>query len=849
MATKKISELSTTTTPSSSALFPIVQSSDNFAVTLANIAANLPDVTATTLTSSGTTTATGGFVGNLTGNVTGNLTGTASAATLAASATALATGRTIALTGDVTYTSGSFDGTGNVTGTASIGSGVIVNDDVNSSAALAFSKMENLTASRALVSDGSGDVSVSAVTSTEIGYLDGVTSGIQTQLDGKASSTYVPTTITIADESTDTTCFPLFVTAATGDLGPKTASGLTFNSNTDVLSGTFSGNITGNVTGNTSGSSGSCTGNAATATALETARNIGGVSFDGTGNINLPGVNTSGNQDTSGTAAIATTVTVADESSDTSCNVLFTTAATGNLAPKSGTNLTFNSDTGALTATSFSGNLTGNVTGNTSGSSGSTTGNAATATALETARNIGGVSFDGTGNIDLPGVNSAGNQNTSGTAAGLSATLAVGSGGTGATSLTANGALIGNGTSAVTSVDMSTKGHLLVGDGSGNPSALSVGTNTHVLTADSSEATGLKWAAASGQTRINSQPLLINGAMQINQRGSKTGVTTDQYYAADRWRTNINSYGAYTISESTDVPTGYGFAKSFKIDCTTADASPASGDLFTFEQRMEGNNLQLIKKGTSNAETLTLAFWIKSNLTGNFTVNLVDQDNSRRVGALVTISSANTWEKKVLSFAADTTGALGNDNGDSFRVQFFLGVGSSFTSGTLPSSWESATTANFAAGQTAFIGSSTSNEVFLTGLQLEIGTYTSATIPEFLFENEETLTKTCQRYYYKQGDDGSYAPLGSGVCENTSSAYIIVDLPTQMRTTPSVSFTGNITLFDGDTFNTSSSLASKSNGTEKVRLSVTANSSVANGNGATLHVENSSSYVEFDSEI
>ena len=483
MATKKISELSTTTTPSSSALFPIVQSSDNFAVTLANIAANMPDLTATKLTSSSTITASSGFVGNLTGNVTGDLTGTASAATLAASATALATGRTIALTGDVTYTSGSFDGTGNVTGTASIGSGVIVNDDVNASAAIAFSKMENLTASRALVSDGSGDVSVSAVTSTEIGYLDGVTSGIQTQLDGKASTSFVPTTITVADESTDTTCFPLFVTAATGDLGPKTASGLTFNSSTDVLSGTFAGALTGNVTGNASGSSGSCTGNAATATALETARNIGGVSFDGTGNINLPGVNTSGNQDTSGTAAIATTVTVADESSDTACNVLFTTAATGNLGPKSGTNLTFNSSSGLLTATGFAGALTGN---------------ASTATALETARNIGGVSFDGTGNIDLPGVNSAGNQNTSGTAAGLSATLAVGSGGTGATSLTANGVLIGNGTSAVTAVDMSTKGSLLAGDGSGNPSTLGVGTNTFVLTADSSEATGLKWAAAGG---------------------------------------------------------------------------------------------------------------------------------------------------------------------------------------------------------------------------------------------------------------------------------------------------------------------------------------------------------------
>ena len=142
--------------------------------------------------------------------------------------------------------------------------------------------------------------------------MNNVSGNIQTQLDAKASSTYVPTTITVADESSDTTCFPLFATAATGDLGPKTASGLTFNSSTDVLSGTFSGNLTGNVTGNTSGTSGSTTGNAATATALATARNIGGVSFDGTGNIDLPGVNTAGNQNTSGSAAsLSATLAVA----------------------------------------------------------------------------------------------------------------------------------------------------------------------------------------------------------------------------------------------------------------------------------------------------------------------------------------------------------------------------------------------------------------------------------------------------------------------------------------------------------------------------------------------------------
>ena len=183
----------------------------------------------------------------------------------------------------------------------------------------------------------------------------------------------IATTVTVADESSDTSCNVLFATAATGNLGPKSGTNLTFNSSSGVLTATgFAGALTGNVTGNASGSSGSCTGNAATATALETARTIGGVSFDGTSNINLAGVNTAGNQDTSGTAAIATTVTVADESSDTSCFPLFATAATGNLAPKSGSNLSFNSSNGTLTATAFSGDgsaLTGISAGATGGGS------------------------------------------------------------------------------------------------------------------------------------------------------------------------------------------------------------------------------------------------------------------------------------------------------------------------------------------------------------------------------------------------------------------------------------------------------------------------------------------------
>ena len=101
------------------------------------------------------------------------------------------TNRKAALSRVATYIEGGISGDITISsGTAAIGSGVIVNADVNASAALEFSKMENLTASRALVSDGNGDVSVSAVTSTEIGYLDGVSSAIQTQLDTKATNAF-----------------------------------------------------------------------------------------------------------------------------------------------------------------------------------------------------------------------------------------------------------------------------------------------------------------------------------------------------------------------------------------------------------------------------------------------------------------------------------------------------------------------------------------------------------------------------------------------------------------------------------------------------------------------------------
>ena len=166
------------------------------------------------------------------------------------------------------------------------------------------------------------------------------------------------TNVTVsANNSTDETVYPVFVDGATGTQGAETDTGLTYNPSSGLLTSTsFAGALTGNVTGNASGSSGSCTGNAATATALATARNIGGVSFDGTANITLPGVDAAGTQDTSGTAALATSFTVtANNSTDETVYPLFADGATGSQGAETDTGLTYNPSTGLLTSTEFSG--------------------------------------------------------------------------------------------------------------------------------------------------------------------------------------------------------------------------------------------------------------------------------------------------------------------------------------------------------------------------------------------------------------------------------------------------------------------------------------------------------------
>ncbi len=299
-----------------------------------------------------------------------------------------------------------------------------------------------------------------------------------------------------------------------------------------------------------------------------------------------------------------------------------------------------------------------------------------------------------------------------------------------------------------------------------------------IVNADISSTAGITLNKISGNP--NFRNIVINGDMQIAQRStSVASITTSGNYTVDRWHIALVGLGTWTMSQSTDTPTGQGFASSLKLDCTTADVSPAAGDIFFIQQKIEGQNLQYLKKGTANAVSLTASFWVKSTKTGTFIVEFYDYDNGRTISKSYTVNTTNTWEKKTITFEGDTTGAFGNDNGQSANLIFWLGAGTNYTSGTLATTWGSPVAANEAAGQVN-CADSTSNDFLITGVQLEAGT--SATDFEFLPIDVDL--QRCLRYY--QFFSGTMRFSDSNSSDN--QRYLNVPRPVVMRATPSESF-------------------------------------------------------------
>ena len=260
--------------------------------------------------------------------------------------------------------------------------------------------------------------------------------------------------------------------------------------------------------------------------------------------------------------------------------------------------------------------------------------------------------------------------------------------------------------------------------------------------------------------------LIINGAMQVAQRAtSATGLGNGGgYNTLDRHRfSSGNTAGRLTQSQVsvTDLP---GFANAMKLDCTTADTSIAANEDCSLQYRIEGQDLQQLKKGTSSAEKVTVSFYMKTNKAFTFMCELDDTDNNRFNGQQFTTSTS--WTRHTLTFVGDTTGTLDNDNARSMSLNFWIHAGSNFTSGTYTANtWQSraGTDTNRAVGIGSFYDD-TANELQLTGLQMEVGD----TATDFEHRSFGEELELCKRYYQKSFIY-SQAPVNAG--NTTSNSY------------------------------------------------------------------------------
>ena len=356
-------------------------------------------------------------------------------------------------------------------------------------------------------------------------------------------------------------------------------------------------------------------------------------------------------------------------------------------------------------------------------------------------------------------------------------------------------------------------------------------------------------------SRRNATPLIINGDMHVAQRGtSSTGVSTSSYQTCDRMQIVLSNLGTYTIIQE-DLSSGdaynNGFKHAWRIDTTTADASPGSADLAIFRYKFEGQDVQVFKKGASNAETYTLAFWVKSNKTGVGQVNLSDTDNTRMCSATYTISSADTWEHKVLNYAADTTGAFGNDNAVSLQIDWFLDSGSNFEGGSAPTAWEAQSDGDRNASGNLNIGDNTANDWAITGIQLEVGTFSSTTLPPFQFESFGDNLARCQRYCQVYKTESAYGMMSPASVNSTTAANGIFTFPTHLRAIPSLSTSGSFGLYSGDGGDAVSGIVIDANSDDASRVVCTISGSGFTDNSAAfLRAENDSdAKMTFDAEL
>ena len=311
-----------------------------------------------------------------------------------------------------------------------------------------------------------------------------------------------------------------------------------------------------------------------------------------------------------------------------------------------------------------------------------------------------------------------------------------------------------------------------------------------------SKARQLAQSASAPEGRKN---LLINGDMRVAQRStSVTGQTAASLFGTvDRFASQISGPTSYDQAQVTDSPDG--FTHSFKVTTNGAFSASAGHYVIPFDYRFEGQDLQHLVYGTSSAKTFTVSFHIKSTKTGTYVVeafHFATDDTVRRQAHSYTINSANTWEKKTITFSGDTAKDVANNNLHKFGLFWWVAGGSSFTSGTLASSWENADNANRAVGVASSLSDDDSWQI--TGVQMEVGSVAT----EFEHRSFGEELDLCQRYY-QSIDTAVNQAIGSGTRQTTNTVRFSIPTASVFRTSPSITTTGTVQCGESDGSTTS----------------------------------------------
>ena len=345
---------------------------------------------------------------------------------------------------------------------------------------------------------------------------------------------------------------------------------------------------------------------------------------------------------------------------------------------------------------------------------------------------------------------------------------------------------------------------------------------------------------------LSNRNLIINGAMQVAQRGtSVTGVGSTAYCICDRWEYREAS-GVSAVSDheqSTDAPTGFKY--SYKITCTTADAVAGSENA-ALSYKLEGYDTQHLSYGTSDAKQITLSFWVKSNVTGVYGVQFYNGTNYSALKPY-TINSSATWEYKTITLDGDTTNATPDGNVQGLSVVFHIATGADDI--TSEYDWTAQASFRSVTGQ-ANVFASASNYFQITGVQLEVGD--TATPFEHRSYGQELAL--CQRYFWKQTStnaNGSYYRYANALFTSASTAAGVVRLPVEMRATPTLTSSGTISAWYGPAAYVGSvSLGTDGCNNSSIVLDVTGLSGRTAGVACMImsHV-NKTSYITYDAEL